>query len=115
MLLAGKSGEGAAPNASNANAVGSTQLAVRGVQPQPRNESSCEFRLAPGRSFCTKRRSGELSRGKSSHSHCKPALTCGADAGCWASTAQACDVVQLPVAICGEAGQEPSASCALRR
>jgi hypothetical protein len=56
-----------------ANAVGSTQLLVRGVHPHPRKESSCMFTALEERIAENMRLHNVLSRGKSPQSHFSPA------------------------------------------
>src|ERR1700687_4932728 len=95
----GNCSEGASRNAISANAVGSTQLAVLGVQPHPRYESFCELMCDFGRRLCTNRIHGLLSRGNSPPSHFNRAPTFFADWPSAARTEQASDVIQLPVRI----------------
>src|SRR6267154_91214 len=102
---------GESRNAISANAVGSTQLAVLGVQPHPRYESFCEWMCDFARRLRTNRIHGLLSRGKSSHSHFSPAATFFADWPSAARTEQASEVIQLPARISAQAGHDPSESC----
>src|SRR5215472_6519404 len=99
-------------NARSANAVGSTQLLVRGVHPHPRSESLWAEWEADEKSLRTNRRNGELSSGRSRQSHRSPAETASVHCFSEESALQAKEVTQLPRVSSREAGQEPSRSWA---
>ena len=98
----------------SANEVGSTQLLVPGVQPQPRSAMLIGCRSLCEESLARKRRQGVESCGQSWHSHWRPAASAGEESS-RASTQQLSAVTQHPDFCSGVDGQEPSISCAARR
>src|ERR1700728_2473929 len=99
----------------SANEVGSTQLLVCGVHPQPRYESFCSVTFRWENKRARQRRHIALSRGQSSQIHLTPAATASRACASAASTQQASAVTQDPLLTSAAAGHEPFASCALRK
>src|SRR5262249_12876896 len=106
----GRADSAAEAKAKSAKDVGSTQLEVRGVHPQPRNSSLCDSCFADLKDFRNLCQRLE-SRGESSESHCSAARTFFAPAGNWARVSAASDVSDPPEDMPFMAGQEPSGSC----
>src|SRR5580692_7667094 len=98
-----------------ANEVGSTQLLVCGVHPQPRYESFCSVIFRGENKRARQRRQVALSRGQSLQIHLTPAATASRVRASAASTQQASAVTHDPLFTSADAGHEPSASCALRK
>src|SRR5580700_4196402 len=111
----GKSFTGVDASKIRASEVGSTQLLVCGVHPQPRQESFCSVIFRWENKRARQRRHVALSRGQSLQIHLTPAATASRAFASAASTQQASAVTQDPLFTSADAGHEPSASCALRK
>src|ERR1700733_10861448 len=110
----GKISTGADASKISANEVGSTQLLVCGVHPQPRYESFCSLIFRWENKRARQRRHVALSRGQSLQIHFPPAATASRARASAASTQQASAVTQDPLSSADD-GQEPLASCVLRK
>src|SRR5580692_6355269 len=111
----GKRSPGVDASKISASDVGSTQLLVCGVHPQPRQESFCSVIFRWENKRARQRRHVALSRGQSLQIHLTPAATASRAFASAASTQQASAVTQDPLLASADAGHEPLLSCVLRK
>jgi len=109
--VGGSISPGIARRSSSAWAVGSTQLAVPGVQFQPRSEVSCRASLV-GNNALRIRHQSVPSAGHAFNTQSKPRSTAFCAPPCRCSASEATEVTQQPCGCPGKAGHEPSANCA---